>query len=238
MSTINALNVTENVTEVDAKDRIERIKSKGYWRVNFCPIEFEEHRIDSLDLCWEIIEDCRVFLRGWDYPAVSEKEKAFGDDYVQSGADFRGMIELWRFYQSGQFIHYFSCLEDYWKENVGVNSRWLGEVSTLYRVTEIYEFATRLAMKDVFKNGVIISIKLEGMKDRQLFEPDRPWVWKYISNYNDIAIESKLSIVELIASAHNEAINKTMEIYSKFGFTNPSKVILSAEQQRLLEQRL
>jgi len=233
------MGATENLYTIDVtdvKERLEKIKSNGYWRVNIRPIHFEEHRIESLERCWDIVDLCCVRLRGWDYPAVSEKEKIFGDDYVQSGADFRGMIELWRFYQSGQFIHYFSCLEDYWKENIGENSRWLGEVSTLYRVTEIYEFATRLAMKDVFKNGVIISIMLKGMKGRSLAEPDRPLVrvLNHISRSDEIIIESKLSTLNLIASAHDEAINKTAEIYSKFGFTNPSKVILSAEQQRLL----
>lgn len=236
MSKVNTLDTIETL---DVKERLEKIKSTGYWCVNIRPTEFEERRIESVERCWEIMESCHVLLRGWDYPAVSGKEKVFRDDYVQLGADFRGG-ELWRFYQSGQFIHYFSCWEDYWKENVGVNSRWLGEVSTLYRVTEIYEFATRLAMKDVFKNGVIISIKLEGMKDRSLAEPDRPWVrvLNHTSRSGEIVIESKFSTLNLIASAHDEAVNKTMEIYSKFGLTNYSRIILSGEQQRLLEKRL
>jgi hypothetical protein len=147
------------------------------------------------------------------------------------------MIEWWRFYQSGQFIHYFSCLEDYWKRDIGVDSNWLGVISTLYRITEIYEFVSRLSMENVFEDGALISIKLAGMKNRQLYEPDRPWVWKHISNSDEIAVESKLSIVDLITSVHDEAINKTLEIYSKFGFSN-SKVILRTEQQRLLEKRL
>ncbi len=229
MSAINVL----NITEVDIKERLEKIKSTGYWRVNIRPVQFEERRIESVERCWEIMESCSVRLRGWDYPAVSEKEKAFGDDYVQSGADFRGMVELWKFYQSGQFIHYFSCLEDYRRKEIDTNSRWLGIVSTLYRITEIYEFSARMAIKEVFRDGVIISIRLKGMKDRSLAEPDRPLMPNYISKSDDIIIESKFSTLNLIASAHDEAIKKTMEIYSKFGF-NYSRVILLAEQERLL----
>lgn len=235
MSAVNALGVAETVY---VKERLEKIKSTGYWRVNIRPVQFEERRIESLERCWEIMESCNVLLRGWDYPAVSEKEKAFGDDYVQSGADFRGMVELWKFYQSGQFIHYFSCLEDYRQEEIGTNSRWLGVISTLYRITEIYEFSSRLAVNDVFGNGVIISIKLEGMKDRELFEPDRPWVWKDVSKSDEIAVESKLPTLKFIASVHDEAINKTMEVYSHFGLTDYPRMLLSADQQRLLEKRL
>jgi len=235
VSAVNALSVAETVY---VKERLEKIKSTGYWRVNIRPVLFEERRIESLERCWEIMELCNVLLRGWDYPAVSEKEKAFGDDYVQSGADFRGMVELWKFYQSGQFIHYFSCLEDYGQEEIGTNSRWLGVISTLYRITEIYEFSSRLAVNDVFGNGVIVSIKLEGMKDRELFEPDRPWVWKDVSKFDKIVVESKLPTLKFIASVHDEAINKTMEIYSHFGLTNYPRILLSGEQQRLLEKRL
>ena len=234
MSAVNALSITETVY---VKERLEKIKSTGYWRVNIRPVLFEERRIESLERCWEIMESCNVLLRGWDYPAVSEKEKVFGDDYVQSGADFRGMVELWKFYQSGQFIHYFSCLEDYRQKEVDTNSRWLGIVSTLYRITEIYEFSARLAIKEVFKDGVIMSIRLKGMKDRSLSEPDRPLMSNYISKSDEIIIESKYSTLNFIASAHDEAIKKTMEVYSKFGF-NYSRVILLAEQQRLLEKRL
>jgi hypothetical protein len=234
VSAINTLVVEETV---DVKDRMEKIKSTGYWRVNIRPIQFEERRIESLERCWEIMESCSVLLRGWDYPAVSEKEKVFGDDYVQSGADFRGMVELWKFYQSGQFIHYFSCLEDYRQKEVDTNSRWLGIVYTLYRITEIYEFSARLAIKEVFMDGVIISIRLKGMKDRSLSEPDRPLMSNYISKSDEIIIESKFSTLNFIASAHDEAINKTMEVYSKFGF-NYSRVILLSEQERLLEKRL
>jgi len=60
----------------------------------------------------------------------------------------------------------------------------------------------------------------------------------HTSRYEEIAIESKFSVLNLIASAHDEAINKTMEIYSKFGLTSYSRIILSGEQRRLLEKRL
>jgi len=244
MSAIEVLKVNN---EVDVKGRLEKIKSKGYWHVNIRPIEFEERRIESLDRCWDVVESCSVYLRGWPYPyypRVDEREKASrDDDWVQSSIDFNGIVELWRFYQSGQFIHYFSCLEDYRINEAGIYkpmiaSRGLSILSTLYRITEIYEFTTRLALKNVFQDAVQISIKLVGMKDRELFEWNRMAPLKRISKDDEIVIESRLSVLNLIASAHDEAINKTMEVYSHFGLTDYPRMLLSSDQKRLLEKRL
>ena len=45
MGAVNTLEVKE---EMDVKERLEEIKSRGYWRVNIRPIEFDERRIESV----------------------------------------------------------------------------------------------------------------------------------------------------------------------------------------------
>lgn len=222
----------------DVEERLDKIKSTGYWYVNIHPIQFEKQKIESPERCWEIVESCRVFLRGWDYPVINERERVLGEDWVQSGADFMGIVEIWRFYQSGQFVHYFSCLEDYRMKPDEYKSnkfdRALSFTSTLYRITEIFEFATRLALKNVLENGVSISIKLLGMKGRGLYEPERSVVWEYISDHDEIAVESNLSTINLIASSYNEAIDKALEIYSNFGLVSYPRSLLVEEQRRFL----
>ena len=220
---------------VDVKQRMEKIRSTGYWRVNIHPTKFERSRIDSLGRCWELVESCRVYLRGWDYPAVSEKEKAFGEDWVQSGADFRGMVEQWRFYQSGQFIHYFSCSEDYRDASDG-----LSVISTLYRVTEIFEFAARLAQTEVLEPRLQILIKLVHMKGRRLFnwDPARYLRKEFICGIDEIPIEKEFSAPEIIAAGHDEALDATLYIFERFGWLNPSRQILAEDQRKFLERRL
>jgi hypothetical protein len=249
MSAIGAL----DVTEVDVSERLEKIKSKGYWRVNIRPLKFNENRIESLNRCWEIVEGCSVSLRGWSYPVVNEREKASNNDWVQSGIENIpwGVLELWKFYKSGQFIHYFSCMED-WRDipkylSLEKYPPVLMITPTLYRVTEIYEFAARLAEKKVFQDQVKISIELIGMKERFLYENGNEIMIPantsqncgsiYISQREEISVESNLSVLRLLASAREEAIDKTIEILSKFNYKK-SKMTLASDQQRLLEKRL
>jgi len=232
------------VDVVDVKQRMEKIRSTGYWRVNIRPTKFEEFRIGSLDRCWELMESCRVYLRGWDYPAVSEKEKSFGEGWIQSGADFRSMVELWRFYQSGQFIHYFSCMEDYRMNEVPrmfrpkKGSRGLGILSTLYRGTEIFEFAARLAQKEVLWPRLQISIKLAGMKERELFYAERISTDIYVCQNNEISLRREFSAAEIIAEGDAGALNAISEIFEHFGWQNSPRRIFVDVQRRFLEGSL
>ena len=227
---------------VDVKERLDKIKSTGYWRVNIRPTKFEQLRIDPRKRCWEIAESCRVYLRGWDYPAVHDKERFFEKDYVQSGADFEGMVELWRLYQSGQFIHYFSCMEDYRMHEAPKMfqpkkaDRGLGILSTVYRVTEIFEFATRLAQKEVLQPGLQISIKLVGMSSRELFYWDR-FAFPNICQDDEIAVEREFSTGEIIANSRVGALDAILEIFGHFGW-EPLQQIIAEDQRRFLERRL
>jgi hypothetical protein len=244
---------------VDVKVRMGKIKSTGYWRVNIRPTKFEKTRIDSPDHCWKLVELCRVYLRGWDYPHM--EEKTIGEDWVQSGVDLDtfGHVELWRFYQSGQFIHYFSCLEDYREKEVNTlikgsragrllqkgaldQGRYSGlsVLSTLYRVTEIFEFAARLAQREVLQPSLEISIKLVGMENRTLFfwDPGRQLLDAYFPQINEILFEKKLSIGESIAESHANALDATIYIFGKFRWLSPSRQILAEDQRKFLERRL
>src|SRR5829696_6596341 len=92
----------------ETERRLAEIHDTGYWRVLIHPTVFEGSRIPTLADCWRIVEESRVSLRGWDYPHVDPAQQLRGDDWVQSGAAWANHVELWRFYQSGQFVHHFA----------------------------------------------------------------------------------------------------------------------------------
>lgn len=230
---------------VDVKERLETIKSTGYWRVNIRPTKFEKLRIDHRERCWEIVESCSVYLRGWDYPAVHYKERFFEKDYVQSGADFEGKVELWRLYKSGQFIHYFACIEDSRRERIANRigqdaSGGLSILSTLYSITEIFEFATRLAQKGVLQPRLQISIKLVGMENRQLFfwNSGRNLFSRYTCKEDEILFNEELSPTEIMASGRDKALDITIGILQSFNWSSPSRAVLAEDQQRFLQKRL
>jgi hypothetical protein len=229
---------------INVEERMEKIKSTGYWRVNIRPIKFEKSRIKSTSRCLELVESCEVHLRGWNYPAVSEKETGSREDWVQSGDNSGVIVELWRFYQSGQFIHYFSCLEDRDRTTGEVKQnalKGLNILYMLYRVTEIFEFAVRLAQqKEVLQSGAQISIRLMGMRDRQLF------FWpsynkseiRYYCDQDEIHIKEELSVEEIIATGRDKALDAATDILKMFHWENPPRSILAEDQRKFLERRL
>lgn len=232
---------------------VEKIKSGPYWRVNIRPSVYNKDKINSLSQIREMIEQCKVTLRGWYFPHIDYSRTTNGNDWVQSEYTSDDIIEFWRFYQSAQFVHYLSVYEDYTLKAQGRKPTYLlarGEhespsgyveiLITLYRLTEIYEFAMRLAQKDVFGEGVYIHVTLAGIRNFQLFffDSGRVLFDKYKSGIDEINLESKMSVQELLAKGHEEAIKQAIKIYERFNWLEPPKSIFIEEQKKLLERRL
>lgn len=238
---------------MEDNDIIKKIKSGPYWRVNIRPYEFEEEKIGSLSEVLKLLVECKISLRGWDFPHIDNKNTFNGQDFVQSDFDYGDIIEFWRFFKSGQFIHYFSVYEDlYMKSNQkNPSSMWeaksndkpsgyVGITTTIYRMTEIYEFAMRLAQKGIYDKGISITITLSGIKNFRLFyfEPERVLFQPYIARFNDIKLESKLLIQELLAKGHDEAVKKSIQVFEIFNWVDcPDKVFIE-DQKKFLERRI
>jgi len=58
----------------------------------------------------------------------------------------------------------------------------LETIDTINPITEIYEFASRLAAKNIFGNEIYIAVELHGMKDRTLVVTD-PMRGLFLGNY-------------------------------------------------------
>lgn len=182
---------------------VKNIKEGPYWRVNIRPLKFIKERIKSLSEIRNYLEQCKVSLRGWDFPHIDHKNTTNGQDWVQSECEFNDIKEFWRFYKSAQFIHYFSVYEDYYMKSkpnrsLSQNNSFSGYLDifvTLYRMTEIYEFAMRLAQKGVYENGIYISITLSGIENFKLCFCDNSRVLfhPYISSINEIPFETEFS---------------------------------------------
>ena len=229
---------------------LKKIKTHGYWEVVIRPPRFEKERIKPLPKCAELVEECKVSFRGWDYPACTAKyPPRGGGDYVEFATDWLAFKELWRMYQSGQFVHLFACHEDWWKT---YGSRYspevaaiepgsvLSVVSTIYSVTEIYEFASRLAQKDIFTDKVHLSIALHGMKGRTLriLQFARHLFYDYVSQIDDVTCEEDIEVKELVANRYELALQHAFAIFHRFGWYNPSRDVFKEDQKKLIEGRL
>ena len=142
------------MTEIPVvSETIAKIKSRGFWEVAIRPLKFDKERIKSLSDCKDIIEESKVQFRGWDYPHISHKYGIVsGTDWVENLTDWSEHIEYWRMYRSAQFYHIFALREDWWEnisifwseQHVTTPGYGLEFMCTIYSITEIYEFASRI----------------------------------------------------------------------------------------------
>jgi hypothetical protein len=230
---------------------LKTITSRGYWKVIMHPSEFKQDRIANLLECERLITDSKVFLRGWDYPHFDHIVS--GNDFVWSELDWEIYKQHWRFYRSGQFVHYFGCFEDWWRGSTldaELGKRYgpgevLELIMVLYQLTEIYEFASRLAQKNVFGEQTSMTIELRGMQGRRLICLSKPFfsAWgQYISQEQVVKLEETVAVQDLIPRAAELALEQSLRVGELFNWRDarlPENVLnLRDDQRKLLERRL
>jgi hypothetical protein len=239
--------MTDNIPELS--QTLAKIKSRGYWEVIVRPLRFERERLNTLKACADLVIENKVRLRGWDYPHVSSKYRAVSGDYwVENITDWSDHIEIWRMYQSGQFFHLFGCIEDwlgqeriFWSEKRHLEPGYgLSFLCTLYTLTEIYEFASRLAKKGIFDDFLTVSITLHGMKNRRLvtFDIRRSLYDNHICNIQNIQLSRKISVSEMIGTSNDLAIDDTYRTFERFNWLEPPKQVLQEEQREFLKENI
>jgi len=194
---------------------------------------FDANRIPDLSSCEELMRACKVSLDAVDYPFMSS-QIVNGNDWIESEEDSEPHIEFWRFYQSGQFIQHLSFREDYWSRDL----KGLRVQSTLLILTQIYEFAGRLAERDVLTPAARISVTLFGTEGRVLETIRGHLHGNYIAVIPDISYENVYGKEALIASRDEMALKATMFVFERFNWKHPPEQALREDQSRFLERRL
>jgi len=226
---------------------LEKIKQRGYWKVKIRPLEYPKQKIGSLSILKEIIKQSQVSYRGWPFPLV--KEIVSGENYIWDGADWQNHIEYWRLYQSAQYLHYFSMRED-WEDLVEhffggkiANPRKPGSnleiISSLYTITEIFEFTSQLIKKAPFESGIKISIDLVGTNNRMLFFYDirRSLNGDYICKIPNIIYEKEFSFDDFRINSKKYAIECCVYIFEKFNWDKIPSDFLVDEQKKFLGKK-
>lgn len=234
-----AANLTNRFADFELK-RLQKIHEKGYWRVRIWPTEFHKNLISSLEQCRKTLRSSVVSLRGWDYPSFFDEEVAKGLDWVQGGADFAPYVEFWRFYQSGQFVHHFAMREDYEDppQRVGSEQKFLDVSLALFRATEIFEFATRLA-SHIPVPRVDISIELVGTYGRVLKHRSNPFrPASHECRIPLIQFEAAYETIELLGNSGGLALGAAKSIFERFNWNSIPEKILAEDQRKFLERRL
>jgi hypothetical protein len=236
------------------KDLINKIKSRGYWRINFQPTVYTQ-KISSLGKCRSIVEKNAVNLRGWDYPHIPLKESENtgvepGKNFIQGWIDFGRFKEFWRMYQSGQFIHYRALLEDWLEEDEWTPSlaatikpfTKIGVVSSIvYQITEIFEFLARLTRDGIYDEGASVAIGLYNTEGRELRMdvPGRmPLYLCYKTPLKEIEFAERFSKDRILTHSRELALDVIVFIFERFNWFNLPRDAIRKDQEDLLSGRV
>jgi hypothetical protein len=184
---------------------------------------------------------------------VNFENRAQGSNWMASWTEFMGHREYWRFYQSGQFLHLMSFQEDAirpraeqrakaeiydWPEGFTA-SGFLEVVMTLWTITEILEFAARLAAKEILGATASVDIRMVDVKDRVLFlsDPGRWWDSFYAASEQTLGNSWSININELLSNPRDLALDAAIWFFERFGWLEIPQDILANDQRRLLERR-
>ena len=234
---------------------LSKIKKHGYWTIIIRPNRFDNEKIQTLNDCLKFVKESKVSLRVWDYPHIDANNRPYANnrplDYVQQTIDWDLHRELWRMYQSGQFVHLFACHEDLLLNQINLGpgpakitplpGTVLSVLSTLYSMTEIYEFASRLAAKNIFNRDLSLEISLNGMKNRKLvfFEPGRTRLGNYVCSSNELTRMKSIPVSDLLAIRSSElALEHTLWVFEHFNWKPSPLDILREEQKKFIERRI
>ena len=221
---------------------LDKIRSRGHWRVLIRPANFEKHRVSEITGLYPIIEKTSVRFRGWDFPHIGKYQPSVLGDHIAQDTEQDIFDEMWRFYQSGQFIHYSGFIEDRldrhkswqppqgWKPGVS-----LDPVGVIFRCTEIFEFAARLTFTEAADAQTHLEISANGIKGRILKSEtgrlNTPGT--YQCQIENLDLKYDYPNVHLVANTRELALDPVKELFNRFGW-NTDKSFLKDIQSELL----
>jgi hypothetical protein len=232
---------------------IDRIKSRGYWRINFQPRKLLAEKLSLAD-CRELIEKNALSLRGWDYPFIPRKQDNQqgglpSGEFFEAWIDWWNHIEYWRSYRSHQFLHYLALREDWfaesdWSQELAKKiapGQAIGTGGTIWQITEVFEFLSRLGRSDFYPSGASVSLTLENTEGRQLWvdDPHRmPFMETKSTGAKAIEITREVLPSEFATGGAEIARSVIIEFFDHFGWNQVSPENIRLQQEQMLAGKL
>ena len=223
---------------------LDRIRSRGYWMAIIRPATFIEKRVAHRSELLPILTKNAVEIKGWSFPHIDEFlniEK--GPDWIGQELAWDKILEFWRFYQSGQFIHYFGMWQD-WVTNSNQQlstpdkaGRVMLDVGDMVlRFTEIFEFAARLAFAEEWDEGVHVEVTVDNLDNHALQLPGREhgkFYWMPEAIDPRLQYSTDLSQTELIATAQEASLAPALRLFKCFRWEPSIDLIRDLQGERL-----
>lgn len=210
---------------------LSQILERGYWRSVIRPLRFEQERIGDIRRLYPLVAERAVRFKSWDYPfSGSADTLRVANDWVEQSLVWNHHRDYWRFYQSGQFVHYRALAEDWgviadrWATQTGGPPGALVPVyDTLYRFTEIFEFAARLAISEEYNAGshLHVAVLVKNLNNRELYNDASVVGRRLLLSSKPAQAESyehslDLPVSELIAAPRSLALREAERLFRLF----------------------
>jgi len=164
-----------------------------------------------------------------------------GVDWAGQEFEWQDQIELWRLYQSGQFIHFLALFGDWrdrstiWTPEPGwCHGQVLYYLDTTYMILEIFEFAARLALSAAGAPVMVVQIDLKGLQGRRLNNTDSSIALRgdYRTQLPEWNYRWQGAQTALIAGPRELAAIASRDLFASFNL-NISKEMLRRLQERI-----
>ena len=218
---------------------LEKIRSRGYWKVIIRPATFVENRIGDFAHLHPILQKTYVQIPNWrwEFPHLDNRAPLHkNEDWIGQESEWEQYLEYWRFYQSGQFLSVKGFYED-WRDNSNrcpPPSGWepghsLEVEDTLLHFNEIFEFATRLTFTEAGDARMLLEISAHNIEGRGLKLDMRRMGSSYLrslkASVNESPYKINLANTELVANPGELALKPAVELFQRFGW-NPGVNVL------------
>lgn len=220
----------------------EKIRSRGYWRLVIRPVAFDPTAI-PYDGLGDVIRSVQVQMRGWNLPHFREP-LTYGEDWIGQASQFEHHLEEWRYYTSGQFADFIAFASDWRDESLlrPASKKWEPGRETpiwesLFRFTEFFELAARLALKHTASDRIVVRVETHGLQDRALVVDDQrrsEFFEPYVAAIDSFPFEAEYRRDDLVASARAEAVRAVRELFFRFGWTSVTESLLADYQRELV----
>lgn len=219
------------------------IKGKAHYAISMRPRSPKNLPLDELEAA---VRDCVVKRRIFPYPYVPRGEIQRQGDCIEASHEGAVHMDAWSLCRTGRFKEHLGLYEARWPPDETRNvvttaplrKKFLEPFVTMYQVSEVFLFASRLAIKipDVWR----IEIELHDMQDRMLdIRVPKPFGLRgeYRCDVPAISLSAELDSWSLQLRYDDLAVEKTLEIVERFGWSDKSlERTFKREQERMYRQ--
>ena len=209
---------------------LDKIRSRGYWRVVIRPYTFVEKLIAGRSELLHILEKTYVEVPSWEFPNLgSGAPTQCGKDWIGHESNWGRHLELWRFFQSGQLVVLKGMREDWWDQSKlwpppdgWKHGQFIEVVDIVHQFTAIFELAARLAFTKASTGRSHLEINVRGLEGRGLNISDKLMDSSYFgplkASTDEFTCKVDVSHIELVADTKDLALNHAVALFQHFGW--------------------